>query len=307
MRTRGVVAAIALGLMTLAASGIPAIAGGHTWRIKEIFSNADGTVQFIEVWESLGGAGEVNTQNHNIVSATNSVAVNGPVASPTSFRRLLFGTPAFQALPGAPPVDQTIVSNFFNQNGDTITYTGLDVQTFASGELPTDGVDSLNRDGTTGVNSPENYAQQVGNVNASTTPASVPDGSGGTTPVTVEALDAAALDLSVSWDVLSCIGESQYNLIYGEGSQLPGSPSGSFGVTGAVCDIGPTSPFIWASSPVASDGSGLIWWLIVRSDGSSEGSWGLDGAGNERVGPGIGGASDFCGSTTLSLTNTCGR
>ncbi len=298
---------IALGLLVLAAAGSLATAGGHTWRIKEIYSNADGTVQFIEVWESLGGAGEVNTQNHNIVSGSNSVAVNGPVASPTNLRRLLFGTPAFQALPGAPDVDQTIVANFFNQLGDTITYTGLDAQTFGPGVLPTDGILSLNRDGTTGINSPENYAQEVGSVDASPQPAGVPDGTGGSTPMTVVALDTAGSSLSVSWDATACSGGGQHRIIFGEGSQLPGAPAAPFSVTGAVCDIGSTSPFVWNSTPVASDGTGLIWWLIVRGDGAKEGSWGRDGSDIERIGPGAGESSDLCGSTTLSLTNTCGH
>ena len=298
---------IALGLLVLAAAGSLATAGGHTWRIKEIYSNADGTVQFIEVWESLGGAGEVNTQNHNIVSGSNSVAVNGPVASPTGFRRLLFGTPAFKALPGAPDVDQTIVANFFNQNGDTITYTGLDAQSFGPGVLPTDGILSLNRDGTTGINSPENYAQEVGSVDASPQPAGVPDGTGGSTPMTVVPPGLAGSSLSVSWDATACSGGGQHRIIFGEGSQLPGSPAAPFSVTGAVCDIGSTSPFVWNSTPVASDGTGLIWWLIVRGDGAKEGSWGKDGRGAERNGVGPGGSSAQCSIFDKDLSNVCGR
>ncbi|HET9481417.1 MAG TPA: hypothetical protein VFP98_06665 [Candidatus Polarisedimenticolia bacterium] len=298
---------IALGMLVLAAAGSQATAGGHTWRIKELFSNADGTIQFIEVWESLGGAGEVNTQGHNIVSNTHSVAVNGPVASPTSFRRLLFGTPAFQALPGAPPVDQTIVANFFNPNGDTITYTALDVQSFGPGVLPTDGIRSLNRDGTTGVNSPENYAQEVGSVDASPQPAGVPDGTGGSTPMTVESLDAAGSSLSVSWDAAACSGGGEHRIIFGQGSHLPAGAGESFSVMGAVCGIGSTSPYVWNSTPVASDGSGLIWWVIVRGSGANEGSWGKDGDGVERKGSGAGGSSGACAATTQSLSNTCGH
>jgi len=307
MRRNKGITSIVIGLLVLAVVGGEATAGGHTWRIKEIFSNADGTVQFIEVWESLGGAGEVATQGHSLVSGTNSVPVNGPVASPTSFRRLLFGTLDFQALPGAPAVDQTIVSNFFNQNGDTITYTGLDAQSFGPGVLPTDGLNSLNRDGTTGLNSPENYAQQVGSVDASPQPAGVPDGTAGTTPMTVVPLDASASSLSIAWDTSSCAGGDAHHIIYGQGLQLPDTTALPFAVAGSVCDIGSISPFVWNSSPVPGDSTRLVWWLLVEGSGATEGSWGTLSNGSERVGPGPAGSSGECGINARSLTNACGH
>ena len=38
----------------LAAS--PALAAFHLWQVKEVFSNSDGSVQFIEMFDSFGGA-----------------------------------------------------------------------------------------------------------------------------------------------------------------------------------------------------------------------------------------------------------
>ncbi|MFP6607219.1 MAG: hypothetical protein VCC19_11635, partial [Myxococcota bacterium] len=54
--------AFALGLWATCHAG-PALAGIHTWDVNEVFSNADGTIQFVELWEAAGGAGEVNVGN----------------------------------------------------------------------------------------------------------------------------------------------------------------------------------------------------------------------------------------------------
>jgi hypothetical protein len=51
-----------------------------------------------------------------------------------------------------------------------------------------------------------------------------------------------------------------------------------------------------------------VWFLIVAHDGlGTEGSWGQDGAGAERVGPGPGGASLACGIALKTTTNACGQ
>ena len=42
----------------LAAGARPAAAGGHTWDVFEVFSNADGTIQFIEIREMNHTPGE---------------------------------------------------------------------------------------------------------------------------------------------------------------------------------------------------------------------------------------------------------
>lgn len=126
--------------------------------------------------------------------------------------------------------------------------------------------------------------------------------------MTVVPLDSTGSSLSISFDTTSCSGAANNHIIYGQGSQLPSAPGGAFGLTGSVCGIGATSPFIWNSVPDATDGSGLIWWLIVARNASGvEGSWGEDGAGSERIGPGANGSSAQCGVTTKDVSNTCGH
>ena len=51
--------AILVALSIVCPTGF-ALAGQHTWDVNEVFSNADGTIQFVELWEANGGTGEVN-------------------------------------------------------------------------------------------------------------------------------------------------------------------------------------------------------------------------------------------------------
>jgi len=157
-----------------------ALAGAHTWDVNEVFSNADGTVQFVELREMGGGAGEVNMPGNNLTSNAKSFVIPGPALTPpTSNKHFLLGTAAFQLLPGAPAVDATIPAGslpfFFVPSGDTVTYGPYDSFVFAS--APTNGIDSQNRVGGVAVNSPTNYAGATGSVDASAGP-SVPALSG---------------------------------------------------------------------------------------------------------------------------------
>jgi len=136
-------------------------------------------------------------------------------------------------------------------------------------------------------------------------PPDVPDGSAGTTPLRVAKLDAGAATLALSWDTASC-NAAAYHLVYGGGSGLPGSPGNAFTPAGGRCGIGTNQPFQWLESPGAS-GTGLLWFLMLADDGAStEGSWGADGAGVERSGPGPDGSSGVCGMTHRDLSTSCG-
>jgi len=284
------------------AGNAPALAGGHTWDVNEVFSNADGTIQFVELKETGGGNFETGTGGHTVTSNTRTFTITSNVASPTGFKHLLFATASFAALPGAPTPDYIFPAGsipFFAIGGDTVSYTPFDTWVF--GMVPTNGIHSLNRVGGSLANSPTNYAGTTGSVDANPpAPPGVPES------MTVEALDALGTELQISFDTATCSSGAAHHLIYGEGLDLPIAPGGAFSLTGAVCSIG-GSPFIWNPAPEATDGSGLIWWVIVRSVGSVEGSWGLDSAGAERIGPESGGSSGLCTVTSRSLTNTCGQ
>lgn len=145
----------------------------HAWQIREVFSNDDGTIQFIEIYNNTALTGEVLLDGATFTTNANVHTFSGNLVIPTDFKSFLMATSGFAALAGAPAPDYTIVDNFFNINGDTLIFTEgtftYRTLTFGSGQLPIDGVLSLNRNLTTGVlttatNSPTNFAGSSGSV-----------------------------------------------------------------------------------------------------------------------------------------------
>lgn len=144
-----------------------ALAGSHTWDISEVFSTPDGSIQFIELWEANGTPGEINLAGLQVKSQStgNTFTFTSNLVPPSSNKRLLLATASFAALPGAPTPNGIIVPNFFNQNGDTITYHIYDSMVF--GPIPTDCINSLSDPGAVvGPNSPTNYLGETGSVDA---------------------------------------------------------------------------------------------------------------------------------------------
>jgi uncharacterized membrane protein YphA (DoxX/SURF4 family) len=170
-RSRRAPAAL-LAILTLLAAQA-ALAGIHTWDVREVFSNADGSIQFVEFWEAGGGPGETGIGSAAASSDTQSFSwSNGAVAPPTSNKFYLIATADFAALPGAPTPDVIIPAinvPFFDPAGDTVCFGGFDCFTFAS--APTNGTDSLDDISGVGPNTPTNYAGVSGSV---TIPPSAP-------------------------------------------------------------------------------------------------------------------------------------
>jgi len=318
MKSAKLTSLLMLGTMTIA---VPAWAGSHLWRFSEAFSNADGTIQFIELHETSGvDNGEVGINGHTISSTTKTYLIPPPsLPFTTANKRLLFATPAFAALPGAPTPDYIFPAGsvpFFSTVSDTLACSGWPSMIMAAGQLPTDGIHSLvcaNEASCSGanivvqVNSPTNYAGQTAAVDASTPPPAVPDGSAGSTPMTVSKLDPAGTSLSIAFDTATCSGVTNRQIIYGVGSQLPAALGGAFSLTGSACAVG-GSPFGWNPAPDVPNPGDLVWWLMTARDASNrEGSWGKDSAGQERIGPATGGSSGQCGVTTRNISNVCGH
>jgi len=136
----------------------------HIFHINEVYSNADGAVQFIEFvgdddFQNLW-AGHSITSTNGVNANTYNIASNLP-SSATGGKSVLVATQGFANL-GIVAPDFIIPSGFLFINGGTVNFPGMDSVSYSA--LPTDGTRSLNRDGTTGTNSPTDFAGVTGTV-----------------------------------------------------------------------------------------------------------------------------------------------
>jgi hypothetical protein len=296
-----------------------AIAGSHTWESWAVFTNADGTLQFVVIKETHGGTAEGGLASHTMIShpSGNSKSMHN-VTGNTAFTYYLLGTAAYAALPGAPPLDEIIPPNFIAVTSDTsMEYSFTNTATWAAGSLPTNGINMLSRTASLGPlsslpNVATNYAGVTGCVDASgTIPVQplpgVPDGTTGS-PMRVGKLTPDGSSLSISWDSGTCNDAFDHQIIYGQKTGFPTKAGGLYTLRGAACGIGSATPYTWTPTPTAIDGSGLTWFLVVSTDGAgTEGPWGSYNGVNDRNGTGSRCASGFCGTTSKSLAGTCGH
>jgi len=146
----------------------------HFWDITEVYSNDDGSVQFIEFFTNANSQDEL--ANHTLQSNLESFVfptdldpdamANGNNA--TANRYMLVATPAFASQPGAVTPDFVLDGpEFFDFVQDSLDFAGVDTFGWLSDELPTNGVDSLNEPfasnlRTVDINSPTNFAGEIG-------------------------------------------------------------------------------------------------------------------------------------------------
>lgn len=162
MRTRLVAFATAVGLLIASTSQ----AAHHLWVFSEIFSNADGSAQYMKMFTSASGEQSVGAFSITSNTHTFNFVTNLP-SSATANTWILVATSNFSGLPGGVSPDYIIPANFFPTGGGTLNYAS-GVQIWNYGTVPTDGVLALHRDGTTGTNAPTNFAGQSGSVNLTT-------------------------------------------------------------------------------------------------------------------------------------------
>jgi hypothetical protein len=140
----------------------------HDWTITEIYSNADGSVQFIEL--SCPNSGENFLGGERIwcssANRTNIFIFLGDLSGDTEDRKLLLATPGFAALPGGIAPNYIIPTNFLILGSGRLNYANVDILNYT--DLPTNGTASLVRSGsrfvTAAANSPENFAGAGGSI-----------------------------------------------------------------------------------------------------------------------------------------------
>ncbi len=143
----------------------PAAASFHLWFMTQLYTNASGSVQFLELTALAPEQQFVSFHSLKVsgggVNHTYDVTTNLP--GDTSGRKFLFGTQSFAAL-GIVQPDYIVPDNFFPIGGGTVNWADVDPWTYQP--LPTDGVLALNRDNTTTTNAPTNFGGQSGTVTA---------------------------------------------------------------------------------------------------------------------------------------------
>lgn len=146
------------------------------FQIEELYSSADGSVQYVVLHESQGRDGEnflggqALTSTRQGVTKTYIFPNNLPggscsyyacTPSPTANKRVLIATQGFAALNLVMP-DYVIPNGFLPTDGGTVNYASVSQLTFAA--LPTDGVNALNSGGMIIPNKATNFAGQSASV-----------------------------------------------------------------------------------------------------------------------------------------------
>ena len=158
----------------------PAQGTFHDWEIKEVYTNVDGTIQFIELFttstlQQFTTGKEIKSINDD----TGDVKVftfGGLTPAPTADHHLLLATKGFADLAGVVTPDFILDDGslfdpnegfLFDPNG-TVNFVGADIVSYTN--IPTDGVMSLNFSFdiipvvTSESNTPTNYAGDEGHI-----------------------------------------------------------------------------------------------------------------------------------------------
>ena len=170
----------------------------HLWSISEIYSNADGSVQFIEMTciAAVNGCndGEIfRSSAYGLSAAPTGSTFSFPNSTLTSGalnKTLLIATPGFAAIAGVTP-DHTIPAGFIAFSGGTVTFTG-GAHSVTYTALP-GGTQSKDRLGNVGPATPKNYAGVTGTIPPP------PDTQAPTVPGTLTATTISSTQINLAW------------------------------------------------------------------------------------------------------------
>ena len=184
----------------------PAQAAFHLWNIREVYTDATGTNQFIEFFTAFGNQQFVGNHVIQIAPADGSsirtFTIPANLPSDSANKAFMVGTVGITNF-GAPKPDYVIPSFFLVAGGGAITFFGQNSGPYTN--LSTNGILSRTWASGDATNSPQNFAGQVGKI---TLPAinappvisitSPVGGTGFTPPATVAVTVSATDDGSVA-------------------------------------------------------------------------------------------------------------
>src|SRR4029453_10736045 len=118
-RRAGVFALVVAGSV---AAPRPAAAFGHLWEISEVYSNADGTLQFVEFVSDVTNENLLSLMFLRSVENAQEFHFPSNLPGNTLNRHFLAATAAFAAQPGAVTPDYVIPDGFIRIQGDTLSF-----------------------------------------------------------------------------------------------------------------------------------------------------------------------------------------
>ena len=137
-----------LGWCLAAAVGVAssvATAFFHTWEVEQVYSNADGTVQFVVMSTTINGESLSSGVQFTSTDATgDQKSISFPRNLPsgaTANKKLLIATNSFAALGRVTP--DFLIPDKFIPTGKGSVGDPFSVLAWVAGELPTDGVNAL--------------------------------------------------------------------------------------------------------------------------------------------------------------------
>jgi serralysin len=136
----------AFSALLLSSSSL-ALASAHLWEIQEVYTNADGSVQFVEFFTTASG--EFFLTGGVLEFAIDGIPVdafsfpNDLSGDTTADRTFLVATANFEAIHGVKP-DYIMPPNFLSASLSGSLNFGPGPDRVLLGELPTNGIASLN-------------------------------------------------------------------------------------------------------------------------------------------------------------------
>lgn len=242
---RGLIGLAVLACTLLLAS--PAQAIFHTFRIVEMYSSVDGSVQYIKFQEqfnfgsqNIWGGVTLTCEDAANPGTLNSLTFpNNLPSSATASKFVLVATANFASLTGGITPDYVMPANFLFRGGGTLNFGGVQVLAYAA--LPSNGQSAQTAAGATVANAPRNFAGASGSVN-------LPAGS---------CCVGSACSLTIQ---LSCTG----TWTSGSCSPNPCAPATGTCCAGATCRVvvaasctGPNTTFRSSSSACNAGGSAV--------------------------------------------------
>lgn len=164
----------ALAGVVLVAGAQSAHAAFHLWNIREVYTDASGTRQFIEFFTASGSQQFVGGQQVRVSNVggteTHTFTIPNNLPANSANHAFLIAT-AGAGTSGSPTPDYTIPNNFLFSAGGTITFFGANGGAYTS--LPTDGVLSRTWGSGNAANTPQNFAGSVGSITIPSSPPAI--------------------------------------------------------------------------------------------------------------------------------------